>query len=78
LVLKSYSSSTIKTYKNEFIQLLLILKNYKADKLTPEQLKGYMLYCITQLKLSENTLHSRLNAIKFYVEQVLRKKKVFL
>jgi len=36
-----------------------------------------MQYCHTTLKLSENTLHSRINALKFYYEQVLHKEKFF-
>lgn len=77
LVLKRYSNSTLKTYCNEFMQLLLLLGNHPAQDVTAEQLKKYMLYCNLKLKLSENTLHSRLNALKFYYEQVLRKEKFF-
>jgi integrase/recombinase XerD len=77
LVLKGYSNSTIKTYRNDFVQLLVALKETAVSNLMPEQLTKYMLYCTNTLKLSENTLHSRLNAIKFYVEQVLHKEKFF-
>jgi site-specific recombinase XerD len=37
----------------------------------------YFLYCTNTLKLSENTLHSRINAVKFYFEQVLHREKLF-
>lgn len=77
LTLKKYSDSTITTYKNEFLQLLQMLKQIEVQYLTPEQLKRYMLYCTINLKLSENTLHSRLNALKFYFEQVLMREKFF-
>ncbi len=36
-----------------------------------------MLYCTQDLKLNEATLHSSLNAIKFYFEQVLHREKFF-
>jgi site-specific recombinase XerD len=36
-----------------------------------------MLYCFEKLKLTENTLHSRINAMKFYFEQVLGREKFF-
>jgi len=36
-----------------------------------------LIYCFEKLHLSENTLHSRINAIKFYFEQVLGKEKFF-
>jgi len=78
LQLKGYSPNTIKTYSNELIQLLKILKNRKVGDLTPEQLRAYFLYCVKDLKLSENLIHSRLNAVKFYYEQVLRREKMFL
>ncbi|GAB4132540.1 MAG: site-specific integrase [Raineya sp.] len=78
LRLKGYSESTIKTYQNEFAQLLILLKDKNVDDLIASELRGYFLYCINTLKLAENTLHSRMNAIKFYFEQVLKREKVFL
>jgi site-specific recombinase XerD len=77
LQLKAYSESTIKTYRNEFAQLLYILKDKNVDDLSAEKLRSYFLYCINTLQLSENTLHSRINAIKFYFEQVLHREKIF-
>jgi site-specific recombinase XerD len=77
LLLKAYSPNTIKTYCNEFSQLLYLLKDSPVDSLTPKRLRAYFLYCITKLKLSENLIHSRMNAVKFYFEQVLRREKIF-
>jgi integrase/recombinase XerD len=78
LQLKGYSANTINTYRNEFAQLLYILKDKTVvDDLDAERLRGYFLYCINTLKLSENTLHSRINAVKFYFEQVLKREKFF-
>lgn len=77
LQLKSYSQNTIRTYKGEFSIFLGILKNRHAESITPEELKRYMLYCVNTLQLSENTIHSRLNALKFYYEQVLKREKFF-
>ena len=77
LLLKGYSSNTIKTYCVEFSQLLYLLKDKHVDSLTPERLRSYFLYCTATLKLSENIIHSRLNAIKFYFEQVLHREKFF-
>jgi len=77
LLLKSYSQNTIKNYCGEFAQLLVMLKNVDVNTLTPERLRSYMLYCTKELKLSENTLNSRMNAIKFYFEQVLGHDKLF-
>jgi integrase/recombinase XerD len=77
LKLKAYSSSTMKTYRNEFLQLLQLLKKKPVNDLTPDDLRRYFVYCFEKLNLTENTLHSRINAIKFYFEQVLGREKFF-
>jgi integrase/recombinase XerD len=78
LQLKGYSANTVITYRNEFAQLLYFLKDKTiVDDLDADNLRSYFLYCIKTLKLSENTLHSRINAIKFYFEQVLKREKFF-
>ena len=77
LVLKSYSQSTIKTYTNEFVQFLHTIKEMPAADFTTTRIKDYLQYCHVTLKLSEATLHSRMNALKFYYEQVLYKEKFF-
>lgn len=77
LSLKGYSPSTIRTYCNEFHIFLETLKNVPAKELTPARLQRYLLFCVNKLKLSENTIHSRMNALKFYYEQVLHKEKMF-
>ena len=77
LKLKAFSSSTIRTYLNEMMQLLVAIKDIPADDLTPELRKRYLVYCYEKLGLKENTLHSRINAMKFYYEQVLKREKFF-
>jgi integrase/recombinase XerD len=77
LKLKAYSTSTLKTYRNEFLQLLQLLNKKPVDRLTPDDLRRYFVYCFEKLRLSENTLHSRINAVKFYFEQVLGRERLF-
>ncbi len=77
LQLKAYSQSTITTYRNEFAQLLYLLKAHPVEDLNADRLRSYFLYCLNTLKVSENTLHSRMNAVKFYFEQVLHREKFF-
>jgi len=77
LVLKGYSPSTIRTYTNEFMQFLNTVKNLPAYEFSTDRIKDYLQYCHTTLKLSENTLHSRMNSLKFYYEQVLKREKFF-
>jgi site-specific recombinase XerD len=71
--LKGYSDNTLKTYRNEFGIYLNYLKEIPAQNCTTEDIRNYILYCINELKLSESTVHSRINAIKFYYEQVLKR-----
>ena len=77
LVLKAFSKSTMRTYCSEFKTFLKKLNKNLARDLTPEQLQRYILYCIDTLKLSESTIHSRINSLKFYYEQVLDKERMF-
>jgi site-specific recombinase XerD len=77
LLLKSYSRNTQRTYYYEFAQLLYVLKNHPVNELTPERLKDYFLYCVEKLKITESQMQSRINAVKFYFEQVLGREKIF-
>ncbi len=76
LQLKAYSPSTLRTYRNEFMQLLQRLGTMRVQDIEPQHLQRYLLYCINN-GLKENTVHSRINALKFYYEQVLHKEKMF-
>jgi site-specific recombinase XerD len=77
LQLKAYSISTIRTYTTEFRIFLNMLNDRDAKSLNPEEVKRYLHYCVVKLGLSENTMHSRINALKFYYEQVLKQDKFF-
>jgi site-specific recombinase XerD len=78
LYLLGYSKNTIRTYAIEFAQLLYVLKNKSIEDLNTEHLKSYLLYCIQVLEMSENQVHSRINAIKFYFEKVLNQPKIVM
>jgi integrase/recombinase XerD len=78
LNIKGYSQNTKKCYSNEFGIFLQTLKSIPADSLNEHRIKAYINYCITTLKLSENTIHSRINALKFYYEQVLKQPNLML
>jgi site-specific recombinase XerD len=77
LKLKAYSTSTIKTYRNELLQLLQLLKQKPVHDLKPDDIKRYMVYCMEKEGIKEATAHSRINAIKFYFEKVLGREKFF-
>jgi integrase/recombinase XerD len=73
LILKNYSTSTQKTYLIEFAQLLYILNKNPVNTISYDKLGRYFSWCITTNNISASQLHSRINAIKFYFEQVLKK-----
>ena len=75
--LKAYGLNTIRTYRNEFSQFVTFFSMEDISGFDAMQIRSYLLYCLKKLRLSENTLHSRINAIKFYYEQVLKKEKIF-
>jgi site-specific recombinase XerD len=77
LVLKGYSSNTIQTYLNEMSQFLKIIKEVPASSFSAERIKDYLQFCLEKQGVSENTLHSRINALKFYYEQVLGRERLF-
>ncbi|MES2810825.1 MAG: tyrosine-type recombinase/integrase [Bacteroidota bacterium] len=78
LQLKGYSQSTIRCYTQEFAQFLYFIKDKEADTCNEVEVREFLLHCITELKLKENTLHSRINGIKFYYEQVLFHNRIFI
>ncbi|RYY54409.1 MAG: integrase [Chitinophagaceae bacterium] len=77
LDLKAYSRNTIRTYVNEFRQFLQVLGSMNAANLADQRIRDYFVYCLKTLRLSESTVHSRINAIKFYYERVLGRDSVF-
>jgi len=78
LVLKQYSPGTVKTYRNEFFQLLKEIKGKPVQELTTDHIRRYMHYCFEHYNISEATANSRINAIKFYFESVLGREKMFV
>lgn len=77
LVLKGYSSNTIRNYSNELHHLLRLLGNRNIDDLQKEHVMSYLLWMLEKRGCSETQVHTAVNAIKFYFEQVLKKEKAF-
>ncbi|MFN2457963.1 MAG: tyrosine-type recombinase/integrase [Chitinophagaceae bacterium] len=78
LQLKAYSSSTIRLYKNELIILMRLLGNLAIQQLKADHIKSYLLWLLKKKNFSEHKVHTTLNALKFYFEQVLNRPKVFI
>ena len=77
LRLKAYSESSVKTYRNEFGLFLKYLGEREAAACTTDDLRSYMNHILEREGVSEHTAHSRLNALKFYYEKMLRREKFF-
>lgn len=77
LCLKGYSANTKRIYLAEFAHLLKLIKNHPVELLNPKKLKDYFLYCLNQEGMKERKLNGKINAIKFYFEQVMHSERMF-
>jgi integrase/recombinase XerD len=77
LTLKAYSNSTVRTYRNEFSQWLRWLGERDPDAVSVEEVRQY-LAGLLENGIGEGTVHSRINALKFYYEQVLGRERFFV
>ncbi|WP_298343588.1 tyrosine-type recombinase/integrase [uncultured Algibacter sp.] len=77
LQIKSYSINTQRIYLSEFAELLFLINDYPVQDLNPKRLKDYFLYCVQHLKMKERKMNGKINAVKFYFEQVIHRPKMF-
>ena len=71
LELKSYSPSTIKIYTNAFTAFADHFDEREINRISKREIEEYLLH-LRNRKSSETVIHSAVNAIKFYYEQVLK------
>ena len=67
---KRYSPSTIKTYRAYFSDFMEYHKGRNIDRLKVADINKYILYLVNEKKISVSKQNMRINAIKFYYEQV--------
>lgn len=77
LKLKGYSPKTLKTYTGEFHRLLRLLGKVPVSSLTKGHVQSYLLWLIQKKGVSEAGVHTAVNALKFYFEQVEGRAKEF-
>jgi len=77
LIRKRYSQSTIKTYSNYFLQFTGYFNNQELKTITHQQINAYILELIEFKKISSSQQNQRINAIKFYYEKVLGRKREY-
>jgi len=74
---RRYSQSTIITYTNYFLQFMDYHHNQDLNTITPPQINAYILKLIEYKKISTSQQNQRINAIKFYYEKVLGRKREY-
>ena len=72
LVLKKYSASSIRTYKNMFTVYLSKFSNKDITLITKEEIEGFVYELITKNKIGESYQNQLINAIKANYEHVLK------
>ena len=71
LMLKRYSPSTMKTYRQGLMLFFYAHREILPQEISEEQIRNYLLNGVKHKKWSEATQNSYVNAIKFYYEKVL-------
>jgi site-specific recombinase XerD len=77
LQLKSYSDNTISTYTQAFAMFLDHFYEATVDTISKRSIEDYLLYLAREKKYSEASVHTMVNAIKFYYEHVLNSPKEY-
>ncbi|WP_340201646.1 tyrosine-type recombinase/integrase [Ascidiimonas sp. W6] len=72
LLLKNYSSHTLKTYLHMFRRFLEYIKPLPLHKVTKTHIINYHVWLVTECKVSASYQNQSINAIKFYIEKVLK------
>ncbi|MDA3852825.1 MAG: site-specific integrase [Bacteroidales bacterium] len=75
LKIKRYSSSTIQTYTAYMLDFMIAFEGQALTTITSEQINSYILKLMKEKRISGSQQNQRINAIKFYYEKVLGRKK---
>ena len=74
---KRYSESTKKTYINYFTDFVIHFHGKELKQITKQEINAYILELIEKGNISTSQQNQRINAIKFYYEKVLGRKKEY-
>lgn len=75
---KRYSHSTVATYTNYFLAYMEYFKKENLNSITHAQINTYILELIRYKNISISQQNQRINAIKFYYEKVLGRKREYI
>jgi len=74
----AYSPNTIRLYHSEILVLMRLLQHIPIYSLEPPQIRAYALWLIEKKKASEARVHTVINALKYYFEQIRLNPKMFI
>ena len=77
LIQKRYSQNTIKTYVSYMRSFMEEFKNRNPGSVTTPEINEYILKLIRTKGISSSQQNQRINAIKFYYEKVLGRKRMY-
>lgn len=72
LIRVRYSEATVKTYESQMRAFLVYIHPLPADRITEAVILKYLEYLVVERRVSVSTQNTAINAIKFYLEHVLR------
>jgi integrase/recombinase XerD len=74
---KRYSQSTISCYSHYFLHFMEYFRNEELHDISQQQVNNYILELIRTRKISVSQQNQRINAIKFYYEKVLGRRREY-
>lgn len=77
LIQKRYSPNTIKTYTSYMRSFMEEFSDRSPGSVSPREINAYILRLIKTRNISSSQQNQRINAIKFYYEKVLGRKKAY-
>ncbi|MCK5133067.1 MAG: tyrosine-type recombinase/integrase [Candidatus Sabulitectum sp.] len=77
LVQKRYSENTQKVYLNYFADFVRNFGASNLEKLSVDEINGYILDLVEKRGISGSQQNQRINAIKFYYEKILGREKQY-
>lgn len=77
IVLKGYSHSTLRTYKNFFYKFLSYFNSRNLKDVSKVEIEAFIYKMVIKEKLSESGQNQLVSAIKFYYESVLAQPKEY-
>jgi integrase len=76
MIAKRYSSKTVKSYLH-YNEELLKFAGKRADEVTNENVKNYLVYCAEKKGVSTSSLNIAISALKFYYAEVRKQSFVY-